>query len=109
MDRLMDRFCQNSAVAEAHRISWKSSNWLYHQYLTGLLQRSVTGCIWSFHTENNLITRSFTHAIVFGHIIVVASVRAYVSDVTTAINEQWRSMGRQKHSELHHQGEFLHN
>jgi len=35
--------------------------------------------------------------------------RAYVCDVTTAINEQWRSTGRQKRSELHYQGEFLHN
>ena len=27
----------------------------------------------------------------------------------TAIDEQWRSMGRQKGPELHHWGEFLHN
>ena len=35
--------------------------------------------------------------------------RTYVRDVITAINEQWRSMGRQKRSEFHYQGEFLHN
>ena len=35
--------------------------------------------------------------------------RAYVRDVTTAIDEQWRSTGRQKRSYLHHRGEFLHN
>jgi len=33
----------------------------------------------------------------------------YIHDVTTVINKQWRSTGRQKHSELHHRGEFLHN
>ena len=42
-----------------------------HPYLTGLLQRSVTGCIWSFHKENSLASHSFTHAIAFGYIIVV--------------------------------------
>jgi len=54
----------------------------------------------------SLATRSFTHAIVFGHIIVASG--AYVRDVTTVIDEQWRSTGRQKCSELHHQGEILH-
>ena len=44
-----------------------------------------------------------------GRIIVVASMRAYIHDVTTAIDEQWQSTGRQKHSELHHRGEFQSN
>jgi len=51
---------------------------------------------------------SLTHAIAFGRIIVVP-VCAYVCNVTTVINEQWQSLGRQRRSELHHQGEFLHN
>jgi len=58
-----------------------------HQKLTGFLQTIVTGCIWSFHAGNSLATHSFTHAIAFGRI----------------------SMGRQKGSEFHHQGKFLHN
>jgi len=37
------------------------------------------------------------------------AARAYVRDVTTAIDEQWRSTGRQKRSYLHQRGEFLHN
>jgi len=51
---------------------------------------------------------SFTYAIAFGHIIVVAST-CIRTDVTTVIDEQWWSTGRQKRSELQHQGEFLHN
>ena len=51
---------------------------------------------------------SFTHTIAFGHIIVFPA-HTYVRDVTSAIDEQWQSMGRQKRSELHHRGEFLHN
>jgi len=35
--------------------------------------------------------------------------RAYVRDVTTAIDEQWRLTGRRKRSYLHHLGESLHN
>ena len=46
--------------------------------------------------------------IAFGRIIVMPA-RAYVRDVTTAIDEQWRSTGRQKRSYLHHRGELLHN
>jgi len=33
----------------------------------------------------------------------------HIYDVTTAIDEQWWSTGRQKNSELHHQGGFLHD
>ena len=78
--------------------------------VAGLLQKSVTGCIWSFHTENSLAMGLFTHAIAFGHIIVVAQrTHRHICDDATAIDEQWWSMGRQKGSELHHQGEFLHN
>jgi len=33
----------------------------------------------------------------------------HIHDVTTAIDEQWRSTGRQKGSEFQHRGEFLHN
>ena len=35
--------------------------------------------------------------------------RAYVRDVITAIDKQWRSTGGQKHSHLHQRGEFMHN
>ena len=39
-----------------------------------ILHRRITSCVWSFHAENSLTTRSFIHAIAFGHIIVVAGV-----------------------------------
>jgi len=65
--------------------------------LTGLLQRSFTGCISSFHTENSLAMRLFTHAIAVGPIIFVAQCgHRHIHDVTTVINEQWCPMGRQK-------------
>ena len=71
--------------------------------------RSITGCIWSFHIDNNSATCSFTHSIAFGRIIVVAQcAHRHIHDVTT-VNEQWWSMGRENGSELHHWVEFLHN
>jgi len=52
----------------------------------------------------------FTHALVFGHIIIGAQcTHHHVRDVTTAINEECRSKGRQKGLELHHRGDFLQN
>ena len=78
--------------------------------LAGLLQRSFTGCISSFHTENSLAMRLFTHAIAVGHIILVAQcAHRHTHDVTTVIDEQWCSMGKQNSSELYHRGEFLQN
>jgi len=69
---------------------------------------SYSSCIWSFHTENGSATCSFTHTIVFGCIIVVAQhMHCQVCDVTTVIDEQWQSTGRQKSSELYHRGEFI--
>ena len=50
-----------------------------------------------------------TCCIAFGHIIVVAQcAHCHVRDVTTA-NGLWQSKGRQKGSQLHHWGGFLHN
>jgi len=54
-----------------------------HQYLMGLLRRSVTGCI---YTENSLAMRLFIHAIAFGYIIVVAS-----ACITTYVTSQLQS------------------
>jgi len=52
----------------------------------------------------------FTHAIVFGRIIVLTQcTHCHIRDVTTAIDEQWQSTGGQKSIELHHRVEFLHN
>ena len=67
---------------------------------------------WSFHPENSLATHSLTRA--FGRIIVVAA-RAYVRDVTTAIDEQWRSTEEDKSAHISTtevsfcRGEFLRN
>ena len=63
-----------------------------------------------FQTENSSATCSFTHAVAFGRIIVVAQhTHCHVRDITTAINEPWQSTGRQKNSELLHWGDFLHD
>ena len=54
--------------------------------------------------------RSFTHVIVFGYIIVLTQLtHRHIRNVTTVIDEQWRSTGRQKSAELHPQVEFLYN
>ena len=58
----------------------------------------------AFPAENSLLMFSFTHATVRYSVWP----HRHVSDVTL-VNQQWRSTGRQKRSELHHRGEFLHN
>ena len=49
------------------------------------------------------------HTRIWPHRFVAQYTHHHVHDVTTAIDEQWRSTGRQKGSELHHRGEFVHS
>ena len=97
--RLMDTYTGfvKTAVSAAHRILWKSSNWL--QAISSLQDscKDQSQAVSEAFTQKLVQPRTRSHTLqcLVASLLLPACAYVHVCDVTTAIDEQWRSTGRQ--------------